>query len=56
MGDKMKLDTKIISSLEKVFPDEVKGEILKNVTLLKNEPFSFQIAFKNKNGINDVIL
>lgn len=56
MGDKMKLDTKIISSLEKVFPDEVKGEILKSATLLKNEPFSFQIAFKNKNGINDVIL
>lgn len=43
----MKLQTKLISSLEKVFPDEVKGERLSDVTVLQNEPFSFQIAFKN---------
>lgn len=44
----MKLETKLISSLGKIFPDEVKGESLKTASMLKNEAFSFQIAFKNE--------
>ena len=51
----MKLKTKIISSLEKVFPDEVKGEKLSAATCFKNEPFSFQLAFKNEDDDKDVI-
>ena len=47
---KKELETKVISSLAKVFPDEVKGETLKKATLLQNEPFSFQIAFKSTSG------
>lgn len=42
----MSLQTKMISSLGKVFPDTVYGEKLEKATILKNEPFSFQIAFK----------
>ena len=50
----MKLETKLISSLGKIFPDEVKGECLKAASLLKNEPFSFQVAFKNEERFNDI--
>ena len=31
----MKLETKLISSLGKIFPDEVKGESLKSASLFK---------------------
>lgn len=47
----MELETIIISSLTKVFPDEVKGERMDKATLLQNEPFSFQIAFKSKKPV-----
>jgi len=50
----MKLETKLISSLGKIFPDEVKGESLKSASFLKNEAFSFQIAFKNENSFHEV--
>ncbi len=50
----MKLETKLISSLGKIFPDEVKGESLKTASLLRNEAFSFQVAFKNEEGFNDI--
>ena len=43
----MQLETKVVSSLTKVFPDEVKGERIKCGSAFNNEPFSFQIAFKN---------
>ena len=51
----MKLKTKMISSLEKVFPDEVKGKALHKATALQNEPFSFQIAFKNIDDDQSVV-
>ena len=50
----MKLETKLISSLGKIFPDEVKGEGLKKASMLKNEAFSFQVAFKNKANFDTV--
>lgn len=43
----MNLETKIISSLTKVFPDEILGCEFNSASALKNEPFSFQIAYKN---------
>lgn len=45
------INSRIISSLTKVFPDSINGEEMKKATLLKNEPFSFQIALKS-NDIN----
>ena len=50
----MKLETKLISSLGKIFPDEVKGESLKSASLLRNEAFSFQVAFKNEESFNEI--
>jgi len=50
----MKLETKLISSLGKIFPDEVKGESLKSASLLRNEAFSFQVAFKNEEIFNEI--
>lgn len=44
---KKELETILLSSLEKVFPDEIKGKALTKATMLQNEPFSFQIAFKS---------
>lgn len=52
----MKLKTKLISSLGKVFPDEIIGEKLLSATLLKNEPFSFQVAFKSDDSSNEATL
>ena len=43
----MQLETKVISSLTKVFPDKVQGERIKYGSCFNNEPFSFQVAFKN---------
>lgn len=43
----MQLETKVISSLTKVFPDKVQGERIKCGSCFNNEPFSFQVAFKN---------
>ena len=43
----MSFETKLISSLTKVYPDMVNGDTLTRATALKNEPFSFQVAFKN---------
>ena len=43
----MKLETKLISSLGKVFPDAIAGEELRTASVLEDEPFSFQIAFRN---------
>jgi hypothetical protein len=52
----MGIITKVVSSLTKVFPDEVVGREIKTATCLKNEPFSFQIAYKKDsewpNGIS----
>lgn len=50
----MKLITKIISSLGKIYPDEVIGNRVEKASLLKNEPFSFQVAFKNEDYFNTV--
>ncbi|MBQ4155604.1 MAG: hypothetical protein IJD90_02225, partial [Clostridia bacterium] len=44
---KKELETKLLSSLEKVFPDEIKGKTITTATMLQNETFSFQIAFKS---------
>ena len=51
----MKLETKLMSSLIKVFPDEVKGEPIKSATVLANEAFSFQIAFRLEQKIDEAI-
>lgn len=42
----MKLETKIISSLGKVFPDIVKGSEIDEISVLADEPASFQIAYR----------
>ena len=43
----MKLQTKLVSSLTKVFPDKINGVRISSASVLQNEPFSFQIAFRN---------
>lgn len=50
----MKLETKLVSSLGKIFPDEVRGESLNTASFFKNEAFSFQIAFKNEDSFDAV--
>lgn len=50
----MKLKTKLLSSLAKVFPDGFDGESLFYATAMQNEPFSFQVAFKCDDSINDI--
>lgn len=40
------LQTKLISSLAKIFPDEVQGSNFTKATALNNEPFSFQVVFR----------
>lgn len=44
----MKLETKLVSSLVKIFPDAINGEGMSKATVFKNEPFSFQVAFKTQ--------
>ena len=51
----MKLQTRLISSLTKVFPDKINGSKLSEASVLRNEPFSFQIAFKNDEKETNVI-
>lgn len=41
---------KMVSSLTKVFPDEIAGEEITYATAFQNEPFSYQIAFKSEEG------
>ncbi|MBQ3547171.1 MAG: DUF4091 domain-containing protein [Clostridia bacterium] len=52
----MGIITRVVSSLTKVFPDEVMGSEIKSASCLKNEPFSFQIAYRKDtdwpNGIS----
>ncbi len=43
-------ETKLISSLTKVYPDAVNGNTINSAFCLKNEPFSFQIAYKNSDN------
>ncbi|MBE6778038.1 MAG: DUF4091 domain-containing protein [Ruminococcaceae bacterium] len=51
MGDvKMALITKTLSSLHKVYPEEVPQVTYTGGTVLRNEPFSFQIAYKTDDG------
>ena len=45
----MGIITKVVSSLTKVFPDEVMGSEIKCGSALKNEPYSFQIAYRKDN-------
>ena len=40
------LELKMLSSLEKIFPDEV-GEECQSFTAMRNEPLSFQVAYRN---------
>ena len=40
--------------MEKIFPNEVKSECLSCATLLRNEPFSFQVAFKNEESFKEI--
>lgn len=42
----MKLETKIISSLGKVFPDKVQGSEIEGLSVFADEPASFQIAYR----------
>lgn len=48
------LEISTISSLEKVFPEsELNAESYTDATVLKGETFSFQIAFKDKEGLRN---
>ena len=49
----MIFETKLVSSLTKVFPDEIMGQEFAAASALKNEPFSFQIAFKKGDEVRD---
>lgn len=49
------LITKTVSSLTKIYPDIVNGERITTATLLQNETFSFQIAFKNETSVDSVL-
>lgn len=51
----MKLITKLVSSLVKIFPDDINGESISKASILQNEPFSFQIAFKSNDEDKEVI-
>ncbi|MBO4734158.1 MAG: hypothetical protein J5662_06765 [Clostridia bacterium] len=42
----MRIITKLVSSLEKIFPDEAPGNRLERASALCNEPFSFQVAYR----------
>ncbi len=42
----MKLETKIVSSLAKVFPDKVQGSEIDRISVFADEPASFQIAYR----------
>ena len=49
------INSRILSSLTKVFPDSNNGEKIEKATLLKNEPFSFQTAVKiNDNKVHHI--
>jgi hypothetical protein len=50
----MKLTTALLSSLVKIFPDGFNGESISNATIMQNEPFSFQVAFKNEDIVDTV--
>ncbi len=53
----MKLKTELLSSLVKIFPDGFKGEKITSASTMRNEPFSFQVAFKCDDafdGINPI--
>lgn len=41
------LETRLLSSLEKIFPDEISGESLPQTLAMRNEPLSFQIAYRS---------
>lgn len=45
----MALHTRLLSSLHKVYPDFVPQAAFTGGTLMQNEPFSFQIAYKTEN-------
>lgn len=49
----MKLNTRLLSSLAKVFPDGCNEESIAYATLLRNEAFSFQLAFRSDDGVSD---
>lgn len=48
------MNTNLLSSLVKVFPDGFNGESLFYATAMQNEPFSFQVAFKCDDSINEI--
>ena len=49
------LETRLVSSLAKIFPGEISGSTLESATALSNEPFSFQVAFKNADLKSDAV-
>lgn len=44
------IETKILDSLSRITPDACPDTVLKEYSLLKNEPFSFQLAYKITDG------
>ena len=42
----MKLETKLLSSIDKVFPNRVDSSLTLPAVFLANAPFSFQVAFR----------
>ena len=51
----MKLETKLVSSLIKVFPDKAGGTKMTRASVFRNEPFSFQISYRNPKTETSVI-
>lgn len=51
----MELETKLVSSLIKVFPDKAGGTKISKASVLQNEPFSFQVSYKNADTETSVI-
>ncbi|MBO7520526.1 MAG: hypothetical protein J6T73_07095, partial [Clostridia bacterium] len=55
----MQLVTRLISSLEKVFPDKAGDTTISKAAVLKNEPFSFQVAYiieDNENTLEPIYI
>lgn len=46
----MSLQMRLLSSLDKVYPDEAKGNERMSASMLRKETFSFQIAFQSDNA------
>lgn len=49
------VESKLISSVAKVFPTKIEGEEISEISALQNEPFSFQFAFRKADKTDFII-